>query len=315
MEIVVTIVQEDQILKLQCTADGHIWYSDGMETPVESPQSLSEFVDGLAARESLHVRVLGTQFNAALIVELYQKLCSPRREGRLEVASPAICVTTAECRDPKIALYRMRQCFLPPSLGGWHRFTELDYPSYAITAQLLKDRDVTEHVLRLLTTHPVYHDLQFIPDFNPKTFATLIADILDPRWFIDFEHPDRLTLLKTYLGLTPRYMWKVSRNDVTCPRTQRCMLTWLTWTGHKAIPTPEMLADNRHFLWRRWQSAGGGVKGSLRSTQAFVTYLVRTWQQQLVSKSQQQLEMFIPENLLKGSEIQAYKEHAARRPR
>ena len=46
-----------------------------------------------------------------------------------------------------------------------------------------------------------------------------------------------------------------------------------------------------------------------------LVYLIRTWQQQLVSKSAhlQELEMFVPDNLLKGSELTAYHAHNAKR--
>ena len=127
--------QEDQIIKLQLAGDGRLWYSDGVETPRAAVQDRSGFVSDLAEKDSPHVRVLGTQTNAPLIVDLYQKCCSPRRSGRLEVASPLVCESDHERKTPNIALYRMRQCALSPSLGGWHRVDERDYPGYAIAAQ------------------------------------------------------------------------------------------------------------------------------------------------------------------------------------
>ncbi len=304
--------KEAQILKVQLSQDGRLWYARGVETPVMSTQSRAGFVSGLSARDDLHVRVLGTVINAPLIVDLYQKCCSPRRTGKLEVASPAICETIAERRDPQISLYRMRQCLLSPSLGGWHQVDELDYPSYAIAAQFAEDGKFTSHIDKLLVTHPTYHDLTFLPTLNRSAAAELLGIILDPRWFIDTRNPYRLSQLKLYLGLTPKHMRQVTTAGVSCERTRRCQLALAAWGGGHPPTTAEFERPG-NFLWRRWREANDTVMGNLRATQAFMAYLIRTWQQQLVSKSGQTLEMFIPSELLRDAEITEYKIHAQSR--
>jgi len=304
-------VQEAQIVKVQLAGDGQLWYSDGVENPV-AVQDMSGFVSDLRRRDSLHVRVLGTPENAPLIVALYQQCCSPRRHGKLEVASPLVCETDSERKTPTVALYRMRQCLLSPSLGGWHQVDELDYPAYAIAAQLAKDGGFTDHAKRLLLTHPVYHDLTFLPTLDVEATASLLSLILDTRWFVDFRNPYRLSKLRMFLGLTPRYMRQVAAGAVNCERALRCRAALNAWKGHTSLMAVNTALPG-NFLWRRRAYAGCGVKGDLRATQAFVTYLARTWQQQLVSKSNQELEMFVPESLLRGDEVDAYREHAARR--
>ena len=306
------IVQEEQILKVQLSADGRVWYADGMETPTVSADDHARFTSTLSHRSIQHIRVLGTPENAQLIVDIYQKCCSPRRVGRLEVASPMICSKVSERSDPTISLYRMRQCQLSPSLGGWHQVDELDYPSYAIAAQFAKNEDYGDHVRKLLLTHPAYHDLSFLPTLGQEAAARLIAIILDPRWFVDFRSPDRLSRLKTYLGLTPRHMLQVTNGTGKCDRAKRCAIALQAWQGNVNQSEIDYTAPG-NFLWRRWKSSGGGFRGNLRATQTFVTYFIRTWQQQLLSKSRQQLEMFIPDNLLRGAEVAAYKVHAAGR--
>lgn len=297
---------------MQLAPNGSLWYSDGVETPRPAVQDRSGFISDLVEKDSLHVRVLGTELNAPLIVDLYHKCCSPRRSGRLEVASPLVCETDQERNTPTIALYRMRQCALPPSLGGWHRVDELDFPAYAIAAQLSKDGGYTEHARRLLLTHPVYHDLTFLPTINWEATAHLIATILDPRWFVDFKNPYRLSKLKAYLGLSPRYMRQIERGEANCERALRCRTVLQAWKGEQ--PSPADMERPGNFLWRRWQYARGGLRGDLRASQAFVLYLVRTWQQQLLSKAHQELQMFMPESLLHDGEARAYKDHDARRP-
>jgi len=305
-------VQEDQIIKLHLAAGGKVWYSDGIETPVSSSQDQSGFVRDLAEKDSPHVRVLGTRENAPLIVDLYQRCCSPRHSGKLEVATPLLCETDGERHNPEIALYRMRQCRFAPSLGGWHQVTPIDYPTYAIAGQLDKDEMTTEHSKRLLETHPAWHDLTFLPTINGDAAVELLAHLLDPRWFVDPRNPYRLAKIMMFLGLNPRYMRQVTRGEANTSRAVRCRTALTAWRGEQ--PTPADIMRPGNFLWRRWQAAGGGWRGDLRATQAFICYLVRTWQQQIADAGPQQLEMFIPESLLKGdAEIQAYKEHAKTR--
>ncbi len=298
--------KEDEILKIHLAPGGEVWYSDGVENPRASSGGLSGFVSGLATHGSSKYRVLGMPEHAPLIMELYQHYCSHRREGVLEVASPLVCENERERHDPEIALFRMRQCLAPPSLGGWHRFTELDYPSYAISAQLAKDNGFNDHIRRLLLTHPAWYDLTFIDTIRPEYVVHLLSYILDPRWFVDFRRPERITKIKTFLGLTPRVMRAVSRGEAKDRRAVRCRTALYCWKGDEQPSSADMERPG-NFLWRRWRHAGGGAKGDLRATQAFVSYFIRTWQQQLVQLQHQQLDMFLPSSLLKGHEVEAYR--------
>ncbi len=303
---------EEEILKIHLAPSGNVWYSDGIENPRAASGGLSGFVGGLATHGSLHFRVLGIPSHAPLIMELYQRYCSHRKDGTLEVASPLICENERERHDPEIALYRMRQCLFPPSLGGWHHFTELDYPSYAIAAQLAKDKGFNDHIRRLLLTHPAWHDLTFIPTIRAEYVVHLLSYIIDPRWFVDFNYPERITKIKTYLGLTPRVMRAVSRGEAKDARSKRCRAALYCWKGEE--PSAADMERPGNFLWRRWRYAGGGMKGDLRATQAFISYFIRTWQQQLASRQAGQLlEMFLPESLLRGHEVTSYQDHAGQR--
>lgn len=301
---------EARILKLQLADDGRVWCARGLETPAPAPDRDALLAD-LDHYESLQVRVIGAQFNAPLIVELYQRYCSPRMGGKLEVASPNICQTPKELHDPITALYRMRQCNLPPSLGGWHKVTELDYPAYAIAAQFLKDGRFTEHIRRLLITHPVYPDLTFIPTLDLAATAELLATVIDPRWFIDTRNPYRLSRLKTFLGLSPRHVTDVAEGKGKGRCACRCRLVLNAWGGMQPTPSASEIERPENFLWRRYRSAGGGIKGILRASQAFTAYFARAWQHRLVAKSPQRQELFTPQEMLQGCEVEAYRQHLA----
>lgn len=295
------------IVKACLAQDGQVWVANGLDSPRESGQCAAAFADDLVGRGLPCVRVLGTRRNAALI----EAICKQVNEAtRVEVASPQACLSSDERNDPEIVLYRMRQWLVPPSLGGWHRVGPQDRVAYAMVAAVDESGQVTEQVLRLLQQHPAYYDLTFIPTMSPEAAALLLTDIVDPRWFVDIKNPCRLSRLRAYLGCSPAFAYTTERSG---DRRRRYQTTVDAWAG-TSKPSAEELQSPGNFLWRRCEAAGGGSRGLLRSSQAFLVYLVRTWQQQLFANSPQQLEMFIPESLLKGSEVAAYRQHATSRP-
>lgn len=297
---------EDQIIKAHIGGDGRLWYADGTETPTPTDDE-SGFLSSLTSREPLHVRVLGVHENASLIVKLYQQHCSPRREGRLEVASPLVCETSGERRNPEVALFRMRQCMLPASLGGWHKVDELDYPTYAIACQLQKDNGFSEHAERLLITHPVWHDLQFLTTLDREHMAYVLSFILDPRWFVDFDNPNSIAKINNYLGLADNTMQLVTNGIAPNARAVRCRTLLKAWQG-TGCPEGGDFERPGSFLWRRWAHHGAGWRGNLAASKAFVSYFVRTWQHQLIRKTTR-CDFFLPEQLLQGYEVTAYKQH------
>lgn len=302
-------VAEAKITRLQLGADGSLWHATGLSAPSVTADYRG-LIDEIGQQASPHFRVIGSSFNAPLIVELYQRYCSPRLSGRLEVASPNLCESEQELRDPTISLYRMRQWNVPPSLGGWHRVDELDYPIYAMSAQFQRDRGrVGEHLRLLWKSHPLYHDLTFLPTINHDAVIDVVTMVMDPRWFIDTRNPYRLSRLKTYLGLSPRCVHEVMAGRGSHTRGMRCRMVIGSWF------TQNMSAGDMerpgNFLWRRWRAAGSGTKGILRASQAFVAYLARAWQHRLVAKSVHRAELFAPDEMLQPGEFEAYKRHIA----
>lgn len=302
-------VAEAKITRLQLGADGSLWHATGLAAPSVTTD-YRRLIDEIGQQDSPHFRVIGSSFNAPLIVELYQRYCSPRLNGRLEVASPNLCESEQELRDPTISLYRMRQWNVPPSLGGWHRVDELDYPIYAMSAQFQRDRGrVGEHLRLLWKSHPLYHDLTFLPTINHDAVIDVVTMVMDPRWFIDTRNPYRLSRLKTYLGLSPRCVHEVMSGRGSHTRGMRCRMVIGSWFNQN--PSAGDMERPGNFLWRRWRSAGSGTKGILRASQAFVAYLARAWQHRLVAKSVHRAELFAPDEMLQPGEFEAYKRHIA----
>jgi hypothetical protein len=250
--------------------------------------------------------MVGNHANARLLTLLHRRC---KAAGALEVVSPLICGTASERATPEAVLYRMRQCKLPSSLGGWHQVTDRDYPAYAMIRQLQEDNSFNDHVLALLKVHPAWHDLKFINTMSQDWAAWLLMFIIDPRWYIDPDHPDRVSKLQAYLGLTPKIMERVMAGDSEAGSACRCRAVLGSWYD-MGPPAESEYESPGNFLWRIYDSAGGGPRGMLRASQKFVVYLRQTWLQALYGRT----ELFMPEMLFKRlDEVEGYKAHSTTR--
>jgi len=330
-------LREDQILKLytDCTK-GHVWYIDGPCVPVSSGLSVAEFIKVLGARELPHIRVLGLAQNAELVVALWQ-LVETGQLKRLEIAGPNVCETEAERRDPHIALFRMRQCLLNPSLGGFHAATAGDYATYRLAVAV--QRADTHMLAELVRQHPVWPDLAFLGNADPLRVAPVLTYLLDPRWFIDPQHPERTARAEIFMGVFPRvqsrvssgfdspeaeerranavfhaWQWQVPTvaDAAAAIKDHRCHAVLQAWKWR--TPTPAETERPEYFIWRRYKAAGEGATGDLRASQAFLHYLLRAWTQRLYNliPGRPAVELFAPELMLQGWEAKAYRDHCAK---
>lgn len=280
---------EDKTLKLHTAPDGNIWFAAGNCEPRCSNTTLSNFTthdmwDGGV----VSVQVLGTRANAGLLVYLYEH----RKElqiGRFEVAGPQVCETRQELIDPEITLFRMRQCLLPASLGGWHTFSEIDYVSYQLASLLLPGGGLppsTEDVMQLLQRHPVWRSLSFAAGLDVGSCAALIGGLCDPRWFVAPHKPNSASRFRRYLGLEPAVVARVNNNE-SDPQVARYRLVLSAWKTRQpdnvAIERPE------NFLWRVWRESG--ERGDLRASQYFAFYLFHVWRNALSTTSDGLLDL------------------------
>lgn len=296
-------------LKLHTAPDGTVWFADGTHAPIDSGMTVEQFVISLRDRAQPFIRILGTPSNALLAASIWP-LC--RSGGLLQVGSPAICENKDERNDPEIALFRSRQICLPPSLGGWHDFTLLDYPAYALVARIFKDNQVCPPALEILHHHPAWPALKFIPALSEYWAAWVLCFVIDPRWYINPQFPDRIGRLRSFMGLRPstqRLMLKPGYSADT-PATIRCQAVMNAWKNSQ--PRGTMWQEPGNFLWRIWRNSGGGPRGDLRASQKFLTFLRYTWLDALPrgTTSGGSDPLFLPDMLFCGSrEIEAFNRH------
>lgn len=289
---------DDEAMKLQLGPEGHVWFALGRSAAVESTLDAEHFVAGHASPQ-WRVRVLGTAANAPLIRELMR---IPSMQ--LEIGGPQLTECPRGQSDPPVILHAMRQCHLPASLGGWHAATAHDRTVYCLLAYL-QAHAFDELSNAMLCNHPAWYGLGYIPHVNKERCATLLNEIVDPRWFIDPNAPNRTSRLFAYLGLHPYTQAEVDGGKQRTRQAQRCQLVQDCWDTRLADE-----ADPAAFLCRIYQAEGGGVRGHLRASQKFIIFLRHTWLHELYRHTRYSgaQGLFAPDMLFKSpAEISAFR--------
>lgn len=284
------------------THEEKVFFARGLSIPQIFSGDFQQLVDFVRSSE-LPVYLLGTQANARLLVALAQQ---KDPHVPIYLASPKTCRKPGAVGTARV-VYLMRQINLAASLGGWHSLTAVDLLAYRI-ADATRTGDIATAV-ELLHQHPVFPMLSFIPTLQPVAVAKLIGTLLDPRWYVGVQHPERLSALRIFLGVVPNVFHRAIRTETpTAAAQQRCRLTVQAWGGLFPAPSPADSERPANFLWRRAR-----CHGQLRATQTFVTYLVKAWQHVLQqANGRQAIELFQPESILQPLELAAYKTHMAK---
>lgn len=285
----------DSIVGVHCSDVGVLWYAQNTDTPTKFSGTISEFIESELFQSAVVLRVPGAKSNVPLLLAAHAAI--NRGSGpRLEVGSPAVCDTAEDRKNPAMLLLQGRACQLAASVGGWHEFTRLDYPSYALAQHCKNDAVAATPYLR---AHPARRVFDFVK-VDPRIAAYLIAEILDPRWFVDRESPDRSARLERYLGLTLGTVVSVLETGETGNYSDalksRCRLAICAGAGSQ-IPATEPAG----FLARIRQQYGG-VKGVLRATQVFVRLLRGVWLDGLSVGRPKGGRLFVPEYFFKTPE-------------
>lgn len=304
-------VTDEVAIKLHTDGNGHVWYASGIGGVHNSGQIADTFLlQPVMHGLGLRVRILGTPRNAELIAALYLR----RRKNEVvsvEVAGPNICESATELDDPALTLLRMRTSYAAAACGGWHTVTDRDYATYALLARMQRTHAVFDAAASAyLQAHPVYHAAAFIPTLSHAHLAQLLIDIIDPRWYVDRRAPDRASKLELFLGLTPKIQNKVTAPDKFLRRARdvRCATVLSAWKTRNYHDVDVQLPGN--FLYRIYAAAGGGPRGDLRASQAFIRYLRYNWLDALERRPGLRDGLFAPELFFKApAEIAAYQLH------
>lgn len=303
------MLHDASCLKLHIPSSGVVWYADGLNPAECSNMRADEFLNShIVSAINLSVRVLGVPQNAELITALYSRK-KHKKLGAIHLAGPNVCESLLELDDAPLTFRRMRDSAMAGSCGGWHVMTDNDASVYHLLLRQQQHADWFDVVGRLYyEMHPVYKAVNFIPHINHNNVAELMTTIIDPRWYVDRRRPENPTKLKLFLGLTPKTQRRVSDaakivyrgRDLRCAKVLNC---WKTVSPDSGVDfeTPA------NFLWRIYRANGGGAKGDLRASQAFVGYLRAHWLEGIAAHGGKRPELFLPDKFFKtAEERQAY---------
>lgn len=283
------MIGEDGIIRVHRSLTGEVWAATGRQAPAIVAGDLLSFVSTAAWQAYPLVRVFGCPANVKLITGIWN---AKRTQQQLQLATPQVCHDRQELQNPEIALWRSRQCLRSASLGGWHTVTDGDIVTYNMAAA--EPGSATRAAL--LPQHPVWSALNFLQLWEQPAVADLLADVLDPRWFVDPEKPDRISRLQAFLGQYPG----AAKTPDAARRRSLVRQAWF------ADGKPDIQSHGA-FLWRRYIE-----HGELKAGRTFVAYLMRAWQAELVrQQSKVHVDsLFCPEMLMTIGEAAAYRRYA-----
>lgn len=312
MNDVETKIDKDLMaMKLHVDDEGNVWYSYSDEPPKNTNKSVIEFIQTKQSQFPL-VRMVGMKQNVDLMLALYGRRLK-KDSGCIELCTPAICKTNVDRGDPEKILTKMRKVDRASSVGGWHVMDRTDYPTYAIASYLNKTGLVDDNVRRLLKEHPIWPIISFIPHLDIDMSARLVAEIVDPRWYVDIKHASRGSKLRSYLGLDIPYMKNVLNGRMDSVYEKRCSIVLNTWNNDD---DNSMLENPYYFLYRvmkGYREKGKEVIAYLRASQKFIEFVRLVWLAYLGINTKQLESLFVPEYFFKQeAETIAFKEHFKR---
>ena len=145
------------------TAGGVLYFGTGRPQAAVFDKGPKEFVNQEWVKQADIVRILGTEENAELIVELYNRRLNSGGP-RILLCSPALCQLGGEPHDVIRQLMEVSQ---PPSVGGWHQMTKAHYQTYALILEVARKNKMTQTAEALLEQHPAAPALTFIGYAQP----------------------------------------------------------------------------------------------------------------------------------------------------
>lgn len=186
----------EDILGIHLDVQDMVWTGRPGQTQIRTNLSSEHFVN--QADLSGTIRVLGLAKHSALLCRLHNAVAD-RPDCRLEVARPSLVSRWSTTQQKLTAIVNSAR--LPPSLGGWHQFTDVDLATYKLRMHQDAGLVDTPGFRLLVLRHPVRSLASFIPTLDHAAFGKWLACVLDPRWYVDESNPDRTSKLEQFLGL------------------------------------------------------------------------------------------------------------------
>ena len=295
-------------LRVHTDAGGIVWCERSGSRAHYTGFSPEEFVTKNVFRTAPVVRAVGSAENSRLLLAMYEKhkKAPVLAKRNIWLASPAICPTANLRADPVEVLRRMGQPDATARISAnWHLMRAVDFNAHLLRMVVDRDWDthgITEKARVIFQYHPAFVALSFLESVHWGSTIKTLSLILDPRWYVHAERPNRLSKLMRFLGLTPRNF----SDSTSAPKSlnfDRGTFVVDSWFKGEAVNYD----SPRNFLWRIFRYHGGGEKGKLRASEEFIRFVALHWLQDL---SHSKNRLFDPALFFKTrEEIKAYNDH------
>ena len=288
---------ENSIFKVTLDENSKVWVIEGDRMPSRTDMSMEDYVSSLEKSGNCpdRIRILGSLDNSEFVVRLY-RLKVKKLLKSLEIGSPMI----ASNNDAASSLMKMRMASLPSSMGGWHEASYADCVAYGVS-MLMQSNVPGSHAQAcdLMRQHPVWNYVSFIPHLDSAFFTKIMAKVLDPRWYIDPNHPTRLSRLYSWMGLC--------NGPQTDEKLVRKFDVYSCWS--KGLEDDKV--DINHpgwFLIRESRKRWGNHKlwvSTLRTSQMFMRFVKFCWMDSIYPYPNPWMERIFDPRLFFSDELDA----------
>ena len=197
---------------LHAGADGKIWKA-------ETGQDNAEFFSTRSRIEPGTYRVIGVKQNYRLIAEVFPLLKNVPDTYFL-VGSPVIC-SQYSCRidDPAEFLTCIRSLSVCDSLVNcWHRINLCSFSTFMLLQFFLEEGLGTKTKI-IYAHHPLKPYCDFMGLSQDHLAISFIDEIVDPRWYLNLQRPQRLSKLESYFGLKEKQFFAITNDPRLIPRS------------------------------------------------------------------------------------------------
>lgn len=261
-------------------ADGFVWrYGVRDKKPAPTGRRADEFADLLPPGTA--VRVLDDPANRELLRRLGARALGPDPIG-VRLGRPGLVAWRDACAAGPADVLRELATWPAsclnrdgaPSTGGWRRYAESDARQSDLELAVEGGDDAV--IARAVRRHPAYPSLSFLRPLDPVAVGRLMAEVHDPRYFVDPDRPDRQSAFQCFLGLAAPAL---PRHGDRGRRASLAKAAWWAEGPDGKLPGPG------DFVRRYWRANGGpSPAADLKATRLFASFLRLTWLDAVDSK-------------------------------
>ena len=268
-----------EALTLKAVVDcwGEVWAAEGKHMPSATGLNATQFVRSRQVADFDNFRTDGHEDNVELLNEIYCLKAETSHPLSIEVCSPLVWGDGPRT-NPQKAILRMTTWLEPASVGGFCQFDARMFASYGIAHALNTTGEFTPYVEWLTYRHPAWAGASFVSSIEPEQFARLVASILDPRWYVDPDHPEKISRLAMKMGINNRIYRDVEVDRISTKRHESLRQLNRCWN----VGSPPISESPRDFLWRH-KKDNPGEFSELKVSKKFLNFLRWVWLDSLAS--------------------------------